>query len=165
MKIDTVPEVMNHFLNAISGLLSRKIECQPTEKIPARIFPDVYEKVVDNRKEGVYIFSSSEDEEILYVGKSIDVANRFWQHIGPNFQWERNGHPARFPNCALTDQRHWLDEAIHEIFEKAQFDVTFLFPNHVDVKSLIEAYLICYAKPAINVDSNEMRGKSQNEHG
>ncbi|MDD5170042.1 MAG: GIY-YIG nuclease family protein [Syntrophales bacterium] len=165
MKIDTVSEVTDNFLNAISGLLSRKIECQLTEKMPARIFPDVYEKIVGNRKEGVYIFSSSEDGEILYVGKSVDVVNRFWQHVGTNYQWERNGHPARFPNCALTDQRHWLDETIHKIFEKAQFDVTFLFPNHVDVKSLIEAYLICYAKPAINVDSNEMRGKSQNEAG
>lgn len=163
MRIHEVPEVTNDFLNAISSLLSRKIECEFTEKIPARIFPDICEKIVGNRKEGIYIFSSSEDGEILYVGKSVDVVNRFWQHIGTNYQWERNGHPARFPNCALTDQRHWLDEGIHKMFEKGQFDVTFLFPNHIDIKSLIEAYLICRARPPINVDSNEMRGKSQIE--
>jgi hypothetical protein len=165
MKIREVQDVTDSFLNAISSLLSRQLTCELTEKIPARIFPDVYEKIVGNRKEGVYIFSSSEDGNILYVGKSVDVVYRFWQHVGTNFQWERDGHPARFPNCALTDQKHWLDGTIHKIFENAQFDVTFLFPNHVDVKSLIEAYLICYAKPAINVDCNEMRGNPQNEAG
>jgi hypothetical protein len=165
MKIQEVPEVTNNFLNSISGLLSRKFECEFTEKIPAKIFPNVYQRIVGNRKEGVYIFSSSIDDNILYIGKSVDVVNRFWQHIGTNYQWEREGHSARFPKCALTDQRHWLDKAIHQIFEEAKFDVTFLFPNHIDVKSLIEAYLICYARPAINVDSNEMRGKSLNEAG
>jgi len=155
MKIQEVPEIVDKFLNAISGLLSKKIECDIPGKIHAGTFPDIYEEIVGSRKNGVYIFSSSEDGEILYVGKSIDVVNRFWQHIGTNFQWERNGHPAKFPNCALTDQRHWLDENIHRIFQEAKFDVTFLFPNYAEIKGLIETYLICYTKPPINVDSNE----------
>lgn len=159
MKIDDAQEVTNKFIDAISPLLSKKIVCEFTERIPARIFPDVYEKIVGDRKEGIYIFSSSKDGRVLYVGKSVDVVNRFWQHIGTNFQWERDGHLARFPNCALTDQRHWLDETIHKIFEEAQFDVTFIYPNHVDVKSLIETFLISYFKPPVNVDSNEMRAK------
>lgn len=169
MKICEVQDITNNFLKAISDLLPRKLDCQFTNEIPARIFPYAYEveksKIVGDRKQGVYIFSSSRDGEILYVGKSGDVVKRFWQHIGTDFQWEKNGHPAQFPNCALTHQRPWLDENIRMILKEAGFDVTFIFPNHADVKSLLEAYLIFYAKPPINVDSNELRGKSLKETG
>lgn len=160
MKLKEAEELTNNFVHALNNFLSIRIECHFTKKIPAKTFPDVYEKIVGDRKEGVYIFSSSNDGEILYIGKSVDVVNRFWQHIGTNIQWERNGHLARFPNCALTDQRHWLDESILKIFEEAQFDVSFIFPNPSDAKSLIEVFLIYCSKPPINVDGNEIRLRS-----
>jgi len=144
---------LNKFLIAIGELLGKTIECEFTNRMPAGKFPFLYEEEVQSRKEGVYIFSSIEDGKILYIGKSVDVVNRFWDHKGTNFKWEKDGHSAEFPNCQLTDQRHWLDDKIQKIFQNAQFEITFIFPNYTDVKGLIEVYLIYYAKPPINVDN------------
>lgn len=153
MKIDDIPNVLNNFVVAVSPLLGRDLTYDICEQIQAGKFPDKYEKIVKGRKEGVYIFSSVEDGTVLYVGKSVDVVNRFWEHKGTNFAWERDGHLAKFPNCSLIDQRHWLDEKVHKLFQDAKFNVTFIFPNHADLKGLIEVYLICYAKPPVNVDN------------
>lgn len=147
--IRQIKDLLEIFFSCAKPLLG-EIQFIITEPMNADIFPDELGKMGDNRN-GVYLISSKNDHQIIYVGISTDIPGRIYEHIGAGCTWSKSGNIAYFPNCALAEGRHWLDPKIQQILYKAEWCVTAVFLTPVKVSRLIESLLIYMCEPEINV--------------
>jgi hypothetical protein len=145
MKIDQLPQALDLLVQSIQSATNRNIAYRITEAVEADKFPDQVDNIIGKDRDGIYCFYSPIDNKIHYVGISNDVVSRFYKHIGSNFSWTRNGNVAKFPNCALTRRRHWLEKEVHDLFENAKFKVKFVIPEEKEAKEVIESFLIYYS--------------------
>lgn len=152
MKIQQLPVILEKIVNSIESVTGTTLNYAVYPKnddatypgIDAATFPYKVDNIIGEDRNGLYLFSSKVDGQTHYVGISTDVVSRFYQHIGKGFSWSTNGQAAKFPNCTLVSDRPWLDKKIKDLFENAEFIVTFIIPDRKDSKELIEKYLIYY---------------------
>lgn len=119
--------------------------------IDAARFCDEYEKILEGKVNGLYIFVSKKTFIPLYVGKSNNIPKRFGQHIGKNYTWTKDGSKASFPNIFI--EQHWIPPEPRNILSNAEFYVIVVWIDRFDeIATILEYWLIYILKPLVNVE-------------
>lgn len=154
MRIEETTKFLENFVSCSKPVFGN-IEIKITDHLDAANFPDEIEKL--DKKNGVYIIWSKNDQRVIYVGIAVDIPRRIYQHIGKGFSWARGGGKASFPNCTLADGRFWLEESTQDELRNAEWNITCVLPSPENLRGLLESALIFWGmhngkKPEINVE-------------
>ena len=155
MKISEFPKLLDVFLeNNRQEIGDILLEVSPP--IDISIFPDEESKIPASNN-GIYLFFSQENNELLYVGISTSISSRIYKHIGPGFSWSRDNNKAHFPNVSLTGGRGWVKDQTKNLFENAKVNLIAIGVTPPEASSLLESYIIFYGfqkgeKPELNVE-------------
>ncbi|OGW26534.1 MAG: hypothetical protein A2X59_00080 [Nitrospirae bacterium GWC2_42_7] len=156
MDIKILVELLNSFIKKNNDLIGSILTRKSQQKIDLSIFPDELDKdKLEGIKSGLYIFEEKDSGIVLYIGESIDITGRIYQHIGKGFTWGRNGVDCHFPHFGLTQ---WEGHSEYkDIFEKGNIYVTVIEVCPTNARNLLESFLI-YAgdyrkdKPPLNIN-------------
>jgi hypothetical protein len=154
MAIDKLIKLLKEIEKTISAITNKTISLEVYEKLDVSVFPEEIENINLNDRNGIYIYTSLNGDQIYYIGISNNVVRRFYKHIGkktaPGFSYKTRGRQAYFPDCELAHGRPWLNKETEDAMKNGRFQITFIIPNDKDIKGFLEELLIYYCKATEN---------------
>jgi len=154
---------LDHALRELSVFVNTLRPCFPSlqlttpRPLDARTFPDELD-AVKPPSSGLYILVRQDNNQLLDVGISNDMADRIYKHIGKGFTWARAGAHCSFPHMQLAEGRPWLSEQTQALLRRGDFQIQIVGVQPVECSALLESFLIVHCllkeghKPEINVE-------------